>query len=376
MCGSASEECNPYALTAHIKRQKILLLINSKPLSINDIANELNIPVNEVSQHLSELIKCGLVREVGSLYKPTFPIFTIKDQKILQPLIDELVKDVVGIIKNYKDELQRSINDLNIVKRGLKFPDLEYIVIGAITLDYEGLNVLSKEGILIKSKKMPGGGNYVFAGFEVGLIDFGKSLMWGHNGIFGRYWFSSHGELPPKDRRLAFPDLIRLWYARGVSLNEIKFRMIEIGQILEILLREDPTFEDLWKKSGIDKFDLAMYLNTLLMLGYAIMLNGRVWRLNIPVFTPEDYESMRSLSKRILKPIASKFKSKKDLIIRYYNNTSPARNEVPLEEAFNHIHRIILVKSLNELTRANIIRGPQRRPDGGRYSAFMIIFKK
>ena len=32
--------------------------------------------------------------------------------------------------------------------------------------------------MLIKSKKMPGGGEYVSAGFEVGLIDLRESWMW------------------------------------------------------------------------------------------------------------------------------------------------------------------------------------------------------
>ena len=170
MCGSADEECNPYALTAPLERQRLLLLINSKFLNVEDIARELNIPIDNVIKHLNELVRCGLVREVNGLYKPTFAIFTLNDQKVLQPLIDSLVHDVVEIAKSNMENVRRIINDLAIVKRGLRFSDLEYIVVGAVTLDYEGLNILSEEGLLIKHKKMHGS-EYIFAGFEVGLID-------------------------------------------------------------------------------------------------------------------------------------------------------------------------------------------------------------
>ena len=375
MCGYSSRECNPYALTASPSKQKLLLLINSNPLSINDIAEKLGIPVDVVTKYIKELVKCGLIKEVSGLYKPSFAIFTLKDQEVLKSLVKELVNDVVKVIDSYKDELLRCIHSLSIVKRGLRFPDLEYVIIGAITLDYEALDVLSEEGILIKSKEMPGG-KYIFAGFEIGLLDFKKLLMWGHNEVFGKYWFSSHGELPPSGRRAAFPDLTRLWYTKGVSVNEIKFRMIEIGRILEALLHEDLTLENLWRKSCIDRFDLAMYLNTLLMLKYVIILNGRVWRLNIPVFTPKDYEIIKSLSRRILKSLAKKFKNRKDLIKEYYSRTSPARNEVPLEESFNLIYHVIFARALDELIKHGIIKEPPRRPDGGRYSVFMVILKE
>jgi len=332
--------------------------------------------MDEVVKHLNELTRCGLVREVDGLYRPTFAIFTLKDQRILQPLIDDLVSDIVKVVKDNKERLQETIDNLSIVKKGLRFADLEYIVLGAITLDYEGLEVFSEEDMLIKSKKMPGGGGYVFAGFEVGLIDLRESWMWGHNGVFGKYWFSSHGKLPPRGRRVAFPDLAWLWYEGGVSLNDIESKTIEIGRILEALLHEDLTLKDLHKELDIDEPSLAVDLTMLLILGYVTVLNGKIWRLNIPVFTPEDYENIKSLSRLILRTVANNFKSKKDVITKYYNKTPPARNGIPLKEAFNQIYHLVFEKALNKLIESNIIKGPSLRPDGGRYSVFTIILEE
>ena len=77
MCGSEGEKCNPYKLTTSLERQRLLLLINTRPLSIEDIAKELSLAAKEVAKHLEELLRCGLVREENGLYRPAFAIFTV-----------------------------------------------------------------------------------------------------------------------------------------------------------------------------------------------------------------------------------------------------------------------------------------------------------
>ena len=374
MCGSGGEECNPYDITAPIERQRLLLLINSKSLSIEDIAKELDISIDNVTKLINELVRCGLVKEINGLYKPTFAIFTLNDQRILQPLIDSIVQDVVDIVRDNMEDVRRVINNLTIVKRGLRFPDLEYIVVGAITLDYEGLDILSEEGLLIKSKKMPGG-EYIFAGFEVGLIDLEKAWMWGHTGTFGRYYFSTHGKLPPKGIRLAFPDLAWLWYAQGIGPNDIESKMIEIGDILNTLLQGDLGFKDLRDLLGIEETNLIMDLSLLLTLKYIVVIDKELWRLNIPAFTQNDYDNIKSLSESILRIIAKRFKSKLSIIRNYYSKTLPAKNDIPLEEAFNQIYHLVFEKALNSLIKDNVIKEPPLKLDNGKYSSFMIVLE-
>ena len=63
--------------------------------------------MDEVVKHLNELTKCGLVREVDGLYGATFAIFTLENQRILQPLIDDLVSDIVKVVKIIKRDYRR-----------------------------------------------------------------------------------------------------------------------------------------------------------------------------------------------------------------------------------------------------------------------------
>ncbi len=350
-----------------------MLLINTEPLSIEDIAKRLRLTVDEVTKYLEELLRCGLVKEENGSYRPAFAIFTIEDQKILMPLINELVSDTVKVVKDWLPKIRETLNNITVVRRGLHFPDLEYIVVGALSLDYEGLDVLSEEGLIIKSKKMPGGSNYVFAGFERGFINLKGTWIWEHHSVFGKYWFNTHGSLPPMGSRIAFPDLAWLWYAQGVSLDAIASKMIEIGSILEALVEEDLSFKNLQERLNVDSLTLATDLSLLLIINYVELIDRSAWRLAIPVFTAEDYEAVKNISRMLLKDIATKFKMKLHKIREVYMKTSPARNNVPLEEAFNQIYHLVFGQALNELITKGIINEPHERIDKGKYSAFLII---
>ncbi len=380
MCGSEGEECNPYELTAPLEVQKILLLINSTPKTIPEISRDLGIPEDRVSNYLENLKRCGLVEEINGKFKPNFAIFTLKDQKVLKPLISKLIGDTVDIIVENMDRVRNLTNNLFIVsKRGLRFKDLEYIIVGAITLDYIALDVLSEESILIKSKEMPGGGQYVFAAFETGFIDLKEAWMWGHNGVFGKYWFSSHGKIPPGGSRKAFPDIAWSWYIYGMSLKEIEERMVEIGRILEELMYNDMSFHDLVKILNIDRNKLIMNLTLLRMIDYVVPIrvegmNIRI-RLNIPVFTHEDYKQLSTLAREMIKSLALRIRNRYNMIRKYYEKTSPARHDIPLEEAFNHIYHIVFERALDKLIKDNVIPEPPLRPDMGRYSVFLVLLR-
>ena len=384
LCGSYLDkpEYNPYQVAKHTVRQKILLLINSKPKSLVEIASKLNLDKNEVKMHIEALEKCGLVKKLVvngiTLYAPAFAIFTLEDQRKLQPLIEELSEDVVAVVSRSKKEVHETINKLECTKSGYEFPDLDYIIVGAYTLDYEGLEVLSEEGFLIVSKQMPGG-NYVFTGLEKGLVNLREAWMWGHNGQFGRYVFSTHGKLPPGGRR-AFPDITWFWISLLKDRKFVEEKMIRLGDILYALLKDPHTFNELNNVLKIPKSELLIDLTLLWELDYINVektSNRELafeFKLNRPVFTSKDIDRIKSLSEKILRKFVDKsLKPKYSLIEEIYENTSPAKHQIDIKEAFNHLYHLIFEGALDKLISKQVLSEPPLRKDGGKYSTWVSI---
>lgn len=360
---------NPYEVTKPAVRQRILLLINRENLRLEEIAEKLNLSVEEVEGHLEELKKAGLVKEVEDRFSPSFTIFTLKDYAVLEPLINQLSFEIKRVVEGKMGEVKLLVKELEHVKRGLIFPDLDYIIVGAITLDYNGLEFLKQEGLLIVEKEMPGGGRYVFMGSEWPL-KIEESWMWGHYETTPKgYWFMTHGKLPPKLPRMAFPDLAWQWiphigYEKAIERLEI------IGEMLELLLREDLSIKDLSGRTGRGENELIVELSLLWTLDYVTPING-VWRLNRPFFTTDDLAKIREISNLILNEIIKTIKNMMPKLREAYAQTTPFRNEIPLEEAFNYLYHIVFENALNLMIKEGVVAEPPLRLDGGKYSPFI-----
>jgi len=122
-------------------------LINSTPSRADDISVHLDLSKEEVHRCLSALSKCGLIGESEGKISPSFPIFTLKDQALLEPIIKKLGRETAAVVQKRMNEVESLIDDLSLTERELRFSDLEYIIIGAVTLDYNGLRVL-KEAVM------------------------------------------------------------------------------------------------------------------------------------------------------------------------------------------------------------------------------------
>ena len=384
LCGSCSADYDPYAATDDIVTQRILLAINSEPLSLQRISTETSLGEQEVIQHLKVLERCQLIRKTekaGELhYQPSFAIFTLRDQKRLQSLIEKLSKPLVSVVEDFLPKIKEELKNIKCVKEGYHFPDLEYIAIGAYTLDYGGLEVLKEEGLLTVTKEMPGG-NYVFSGLESGLVDLRETWMWGHNSKYSKYTFSTHGKLPPKGRRRAFPDLVLVWAYHAEDEEErksVEQKIVHYGDLLYELLKGPVTLEDLAKALNRRKVELILDLTFLEELEYVVPttehLIKREYALNRPALHPEDCKRIHELSKRILMQFLNRsLKASYSELEGSYRETSPAKNGIDMREAFNPIYHNIFEKALHKLMASGVIVKPPLRRDGGRYSPWVAI---
>jgi len=67
-----------------------------------------------------------------------------------------------------------------------------------------------------------------------------------------------------------------------MDLNKIVIKMVEMGDILNALLRRDLSFKELEKELGIDEATLALDLSLLMAMNYVGVVRENVWRLSIP----------------------------------------------------------------------------------------------
>lgn len=369
LCGSAGT-INPYEVTRPVIRQKILLLLNRVNLKAEEVAGKLGLSLEEVLENIAVLKEAGLVREVNKVLAPSFPIFTNEDYDALKPLLEELSMRVKEVVERWMSEVRSLIKEFKFTRRGLNFPDLYYIVVGAFTLDYEGLEVLRDEGLLVISKEMPGGGRYIFTGFEW-PIKIEEAWMWGHNCVTPKgYWFSTHGRLPPRGPRMAFPDMAYVWMDQ-VGREEAIKRLEVIGELLEHLSSVDLSTNELAKRTGRDRNELMLELSLLWALDYVTFTDEYRWRINRPFFTSEELGKIKAVSRSILGDVVKYFRSKLVVLKERYAQTSPFRNGVPFEESFNFLYHTIFEKALNILIEEKVISEPPLRLDGGRYSPFV-----
>lgn len=380
LCGTYSKDYDPYFVTREVDSQRILLAINASPLSLHDISEETRLGEQEVAQRLEELGKCQLVKKIEEpveLYQPNFAIFSLRDQKRLQPLVEKLSESLVNTVKDFLPQIKDELRNIECVKKGFVFADLEYIVVGAYTLDYGGLAVLKEEGLLTVSKEMPGG-SYVFAGLEAGLVNLKEAWMWGHNDNYGKYTFSTHGELPPKRARKAFPDLSWVWVHYAEDDREkkcVEQRMVNYGDLLYELLKESITVDGLAERLNRRKaeviFDLT-FLEELEYVVYTVENGKRGYALNRPALLLEDYERINKLSRKILKQFVTlSLGPTYSQLEKSYEETSPARNSISIQEAFNPIYHSLFEKALGKLMSSGVIAKPPLRKDCGRYSPWI-----
>ncbi len=373
MCGSAvpDEDLNPYKATAPETRQNILSLINLKALSFKELAGILGLTEEEIAEHLAALERAGLIEESFHRYKPTFAIFTVEDQKKLEPLISEMAGLFAEGVRNNMDIICGTYADCGFAEHGFAFVDLAYILVGAYILDYGGLGELKKSGHLMIAKEMPGG-TYVFAGFEGKPRDLRTSWIWGHAYPFGPFTFFGHGELPPKGPRRAFPEQAYQWLGEGWPKEKVDRVMEELGTILFTLDQAPLGIERLAEQTGLEQGKLAEHLALLQNLGYMQGVKEGGWRSLCPVVDGAAKARIQRMVQEIWEKLLSEaVKPHWKNLEHIYQGTTLAKNGIDIREAFNPIYHWIFDQALRLLLEGGIIPWPKRHADGARYAVWI-----
>ena len=381
MCGCVTDGyCSPYAVLEQPIPQKILPLVNSRPMSAEELSAELSMPIESVMKHVSRMLSCGFLEEVQAegktLYKPAFTILTLEDQRRLQPLLDELSEDVATAVSRNIGKVRDVTGKLTCIQAGYKLPQVEYIIVGAYTLDYLALDALDEAGYLVRVKKMPGG-EFVASAIEEGLIDAHAMWMWGHSSQYGSYVFSSHGKLPPTGIRHAFPDLVWFWWEL-IGSSKLTRWIERLGRTLMELASSPLSVRELANRLQLDEVDLLRDIALLSELGYTTIVgSGEKARVELaaPAFTREDVKLIEDAAAAVHRDFIATLEGKYHRVKEAYRETSPARNGIDIREAFNEIYHTVFSLGLEKLLERGVIRRPPARLDGGEYAIWVAEAK-
>lgn len=384
-CGSYESDNSPYSVTESLEAQKILLFINKKARSLNEISSHIDLSEEDIKAVIDPIVNLNLIIAFNEndivKYKPNFPIITSTDYALLKKelflLSNKLYQSVIDIMPQIKSKIQ----SLPFIKNNFSVPDIDYIVIGGCAFDYAGLDFLKKEELMTVTKQMPGG-QYLFSAYTPDIADLNTHWMWGHNGDFGKYTFSSHGQLPSNKARQSFPDQAWRWnylVGKGES-KSVTEQMILYGKILESVLEGINTISDIADHLEITKFDVVYALNILVnfeYIGLKVENQMPICYLKRPVFTSKDMEVIADISSSIFEHFkATNMKKIYTDMKKKYEATQLYKNGIPFVETFNLLYHSLFENASDKLMREEYITKPLLRKDGAHYAPWVIIHEE
>lgn len=304
---------NPVEVLQHEKVSHLMQDMADAPRDAQFIADALR--GSEVD--LDRLVALRLIREVNGEYVIDFPYLTVEDHDRLIRLLDPYAEELANAYLKKRDEFEQIFSDYDVAS----VPDtaLAYAIIGAFSLDWDGLTITAREGYRTTAENMPQGLDYIPWAKETVSQDSLKGLYWGsHNAEIPGAQFTTFGDHAPRNRR-GIPDL--LWRYASVIYNADKEEpevskavyfafepylsdefLGDLWGVLAALRGGASTLAEIAKETGLDEDKTERLAALLEELDY-IESNENGFRLVAPVLTQPDRAMLRKardLSNRII----------------------------------------------------------------------------
>ena len=182
----------------------LLQSIADKPRSANYVEESLS----ESEADLPLLVELGLIKPWDGGYAIGFNYLTLEDHELLVTMLAPYAE---SLAQSYRDKWPKFREIFKAY--GIKTVDMgeiAYAVLGAMSLDWDGLDITAEKNLRITADNLPGDRDFVLWAKEQSTEINVKELYWGsHNTTVNGIRFTTFGDhysLP----RHALPDL--LWY--------------------------------------------------------------------------------------------------------------------------------------------------------------------
>ncbi len=343
--------------------QKLFLDLAAAPVDAATVESALK----QAGVPLSDVLQLRLIRREGGRYFLNFPLFTAADVVTIKAASDRYAASLAQALLERRHDIESAL--LAYGAPGVDRKAVAYVVLGCVSLDWDGLDITASKGYRKTTEDRPDG-KYVPAAEQKSEVSL-QRIYWGsHNSQIGEAYFTSFGDhFSP---RYTLPDLI--WRVPGRiadtqfpadiqrALRSLLAEALnnsgdEMGRIMLALRSGEKTKPELARSLAIPEANAGVLLDTLSELQFVRLQDGR-YQAAVPVLTERDKEmvdKLRAIGRQVMESwLAANYPHiKSDL-----NHLSFTRSGVPFEDGFTMIWHYIFGITNAKLVEAGLFADP------------------
>ena len=312
--------------------QKFLLELAKGPLSETAAVTALA----DAPGTLKDLLALGLIRKEGARYHLNFALFTVSDQKRIRETVRPHAESLARALDARKGDLLGALAAYDVP--GVDRRDLAFIVLGCMSLDWDGLVLTSEQGYRAATGQRVDG-NHVPHAEESSPLSL-RGLYWGsqtsdENGL----WLTNFGDYACK--RLTPP-------------SEFTEPML---RIMMALREGSMSRDDLGRSKGLDRTEVARLMPILQAYGWVREDAGR-FRVRIPVLSRRDepmVNNVRAIGRQVMSVWLKQHYPQLQLEL---GDLSYSRSGVRFQEGFTMIWHYLFGVANERLVAAGLFADP------------------
>jgi len=277
---------------------ELLQVIADKPRTADYIEQSLD----ESKVDLQLLVELGLLKQWDGGYAISFNYLTLEDHDVLVTTLTPFAESLARLYRDRWSEFESVFKAYDV--ESVDMGELAYAVIGAMSLDWDGLDITADKDLRITADNLPGGRDFVIWAKEQSSDKNVRELYWGsHNTIVDGIQFTTFGDhysLP----RLGLPDLLWSTSNRVVKIDAASHTLgmsiyralapyyqddflTDTGAVLSALRESAGTIDSIAGSTGIDKERTEAIFTLLLELQY-VKRDRSLYTLTTPYFSHAD----------------------------------------------------------------------------------------
>lgn len=320
---------------------------------------------------LERLVRLGLLAFRDGAYVINFSYLTTEDHatlvRVLEPYSESLAQ-------SYRDQWKDFLVLLGRYDAASVNPEtVAFVVLGAMSLDWDGLDMTAETGLRIPAERLPGNREFVVWARELAPGVSLREMYWGsHNETVGHVRFTTFGDhhvFP----RLALPDLVwrmgcetdapgvpgklalALHAAAGPCLDENFLR--DVGVVLQVLRDGPATPAMLASALGTTAGRASAILEALELMQYVDRAE-EAWVLATPYFSARDkpaVDAVRELSRRTISDWLARNHARLQADLR---DLTSLQHGVPYEQLFTEVWHYLFGQTNRALVRSGHFADP------------------